>query len=69
VSDTAAPDAPATSAPPSVRRRPRIAVTVVFVVHGLLFASWTAHIPDVKAHLGLTDGTLGFALLGAPVGR
>ena len=49
-------------------RRPRIAVTAVFVVHGLLFASWTAHIPDVKAHLGLSDGTLGFALLGAPVG-
>jgi MFS family permease len=43
-------------------------VTAVFVVHGLLFASWTAHIPDVKSHLGLTDGTLGFALLGAPVG-
>jgi MFS family permease len=49
-------------------RWPRIAVTAVFVVHGLLFASWTAHIPDVKAHLGLTDGTLGLALLGAPVG-
>src|ERR1700728_2099432 len=49
-------------------RWPRIAVTTVFVVHGLLFASWTAHIPDVKAHLGLTDGTLGFALLGARVG-
>ncbi|HEY1820948.1 MAG TPA: MFS transporter [Trebonia sp.] len=49
-------------------RWPRIAVTAVFIVHGLLFASWTAHIPDVKAHLGLTDGTLGFALLGAPVG-
>ena len=49
-------------------RRPRIAVTAVFVVHGLLFASWTAHIPDVKAHLGLTNGMLGFALLGAPVG-
>jgi MFS family permease len=49
-------------------RWPRIAVTTVFVVQGLLFASWTAHIPDVKAHLGLTDGTLGFALLGAPVG-
>jgi MFS family permease len=46
----------------------RIAVTAVFVVHGLLFASWTAHIPGVKAHLGLTDGTLGLALLGAPVG-
>lgn len=49
-------------------RWPRGAVTTVFVVHGLLFASWTAHIPKVKAHLGLSDGTLGFALLGAPVG-
>jgi len=52
----------------ALERWPRIAVTAVFVVHGLLFASWTAHIPDVKDHLGLTDGTLGFALLGAPVG-
>jgi len=51
-----------------MRRWPRIAVTVVFVVHGLLFASWTAHIPDIKDHLGLTDGTLGIALLGAPLG-
>jgi MFS family permease len=58
----------ATTAVSSSVRWPRIAVTAVFVVHGLLFASWTAHIPDVKAHLGLTDGTLGFALLGAPVG-
>jgi MFS family permease len=40
----------------------------VFVAHGLLFASWTAHIPHVMRHLGLTDGTLGIALLGAPVG-
>jgi MFS family permease len=38
------------------------------VVHGLLFASWTAHIPHVKQSLGLNDGTLGFALVGAPVG-
>src|SRR3984885_1398838 len=60
------PQATAASGPSA--RWPRIAVTAVFVVHGLLFASWTAHIPDVKAHLGLADGTLGFALLGAPVG-
>ena len=46
----------------------RVAVAGVFVMHGLLFASWTAHIPTVKAHLGLSDGTLGFALLAAPVG-
>jgi MFS family permease len=37
-------------------------------VHGFLFASWTAHIPDVKAHLHLGDSSLGLALLGAPVG-
>jgi len=49
-------------------RSPRIAVTAVFVAHGLLFASWTAHIPHVMRHLGLTDGTLGIALLGAPIG-
>jgi len=46
----------------------RIAITVVFVVHGLLFASWTAHIPHVKQSLGLNDGALGLALVGAPVG-
>jgi MFS family permease len=65
--DAMAPDESVRPAP-STRRWPRIAVTGVFVVHGLLFASWTAHIPNVKVRLGLTDGTLGFALLGAPVG-
>ena len=66
--DPADPASPTNTAAARSTRWPRIAVTAVFVVHGLLFASWTAHIPDVKAHLGLTDGTLGFALLGAPVG-
>ena len=40
----------------------------VFFVHGFLFASWTAHIPQLQQHLGLSDGRLGFALLGAPIG-
>ncbi len=40
----------------------------VFFTHGLLFASWTAHIPLIKDHLDLTDGALGMALLGAPLG-
>jgi MFS family permease len=40
----------------------------VFFAQGLLFASWTAHIPHIKADLGLSDGALGLALLGAPVG-
>jgi fucose permease len=56
------------SAAPPKSRWPQAAVTSVFVVHGLLFASWTAHIPGVQAHLGLTYGTLGIALLGAPIG-
>lgn len=49
-------------------RSPLAAVIVVFFVNGVLFASWTAHIPHVKEYLRLTDGTLGFALLGVPVG-
>lgn len=43
-------------------------VAAVFFAHGLLFASWVAHIPQVKAHLGLALGSLGLALLGAPIG-
>ncbi|PRZ42210.1 fucose permease [Antricoccus suffuscus] len=49
-------------------RSARIAVTATFGVHALLFASWTAHIPQLKGRLGLSDGTLGTALLGAPIG-
>jgi MFS family permease len=54
--------------PPPSGRWQRVAVTAVFFVHGFVFASWTAHIPHIKEHLGLGDGTLGLALLGAPVG-
>lgn len=49
-------------------RRARLAVIATFAVHGLVMASWTAHIPDVKAALGLSNGQLGLALLGAPLG-
>jgi MFS family permease len=52
----------------SADRWSRVAVIAVFFVHGFLFASWTAHIPELKQHLGLTDGRLGLALLGAPIG-
>jgi MFS family permease len=43
-------------------------VIAVFFVHGFLFASWTAHIPQLQHHLDLSDGRLGLALLGAPLG-
>lgn len=62
----AAPARPSSDARAS--RASWYAVTVAFFVNGVLFASWTAHIPHVKEYLRLTDGTLGFALLGAPVG-
>lgn len=61
----------AAPAPPGehpARRATRAAVIGVFFAHGLLFASWAAHIPLVKAHLGLSDAALGLALLGAPLG-
>lgn len=45
-----------------------MAVIAVFFVHGFLFASWTAHIPQVQQRLGLSDGRLGLVLLGAPIG-
>jgi MFS family permease len=40
----------------------------VFFAQGFLFASWTAHIPQLKQHLDFSDGRLGLALLGAPLG-
>ncbi|MEB4208527.1 MFS transporter [Mycobacterium sp. 94-17] len=49
-------------------RRTKVTVTAVFVAHGLVFSSWAAHIPHVKAELGLSDAALGTALFGAPAG-
>jgi predicted MFS family arabinose efflux permease len=34
----------------------------------VVFSSWAAHIPHVKAQLGLSDAALGTALFGAPLG-
>ncbi len=62
--DTPAGAIRAAGAPPGTRA----AVLVVFFGHAFLFASWTAHIPQVKSHLGLTDARLGLALFGAPIG-
>ncbi|GGP92540.1 MFS family permease [Actinomadura coerulea] len=48
--------------------RARVAVTLAFAAHGLLGAAWVARIPQIKEHLGLSEGAMGVALLGAPVG-
>jgi MFS family permease len=49
-------------------RRAKIGVTAAFVAHAVVFSSWAAHIPHVKAELGLSDAALGTALFGAPLG-
>lgn len=48
--------------------RARVTTATVFVLHAVVFGSWTPHIPLVKERVGLHDGTLGLALLGAPIG-
>ena len=45
-----------------------MAVSAVFAGNGILFASLFARLPEVQARLELSDGELGLALLGAPVG-
>jgi len=50
------------------QRRQRAAVVATFFSQGAMFASWAAHIPEVKARIGLSDGLLGVILLAAPVG-
>lgn len=48
--------------------RARVATTLVFALNGMLVGAWVARIPQLKAELGLTEGALGMALLGGPVG-
>jgi MFS family permease len=48
--------------------RQRATVLATFFSQGAMFASWAAHIPEVKASIGLSDGLLGVVLLATPVG-
>jgi MFS family permease len=57
--------AEAGAAPP---RAARLAVFAQFVAHGLATALWVAHVPVVKARLGLDERDLGLALLALSAG-
>lgn len=48
--------------------RSRLAVLTAFFINGAIVAAWSARIPAVQAHLGLSDAALGLVLLGLPVG-
>ena len=46
----------------------RIAVSSIFFLYGLCFASWASRIPSIQQKLGLSDASLGLVLLALPVG-
>ena len=47
---------------------PSLSVGLVFMSLSLLFGSWIARLPEVQSRLGLSEGTLGLALLGMSIG-
>jgi len=46
----------------------RMALAMMFFVNGVIFANWASRIPAVQDRIGLTERTLGLALLGVSVG-
>jgi len=51
-----------------VSARMRWAARAQFFSSGFIFATWGVHIPTVKAHYGIDDAELGFAMLAAGFG-
>ena len=47
---------------------PTASVGVAFVIMSMVFGTWITRIPDIKAQTGLSEGELGIALLGMPLG-
>ena len=57
--------------PPDVKAvagRARLAVVLIFLMHGLLAGGWVPHIPLVQERLGLGTGALGWLLLALAAG-
>lgn len=55
--------------PHSPKAHYRAAISALFLVMGLIFASWASRIPDIKQSLGLSDAQLGGVLFAAPLGQ
>ena len=53
---------------PEALRRAKIAVSVIFAVNGLAFASWAARVPAIRDALDLTPGRVGLLLLSVSAG-
>lgn len=50
------------------RNREALTIGLVFSFNSFLFGNWVTRLPDLKTRLDITDGELGLALLGAPIG-
>jgi MFS family permease len=48
--------------------RVRVLITAFFIFDGLVFANWIVRVPDIKAQVGASAGSLGLALLGVSAG-
>src|ERR1700722_11711503 len=48
--------------------RARLAVSLIFLIHGILVSNWLARIPAVRQNLGLSVGVLGTVLLATAAG-
>jgi MFS family permease len=46
----------------------RVALSVVFAVHGFIYASWAVRVPAIKEQTGASSAALGLALLGLSAG-
>jgi MFS family permease len=49
-------------------RKPRSAITLVFVLNGVIYGAWAARIPAIQDRLDLGEGALGIALAGVATG-
>lgn len=52
----------------AITRGNRWATRTQFFCSGFIFATWGVHVPTIKAHYGLDEAQLGFAMLAAGVG-
>ncbi|RJF72172.1 MFS transporter [Deinococcus cavernae] len=56
------------SATPGQAERARHSISLIFLLNGLLFATWAVNIPGVRDHLHLSAAQIGLALLAVGIG-
>jgi hypothetical protein len=49
-------------------QRARVSVSLIFLIHGLIIATWASRIPAFQAHLHLSPAVLGRSVMMAAIG-